>query len=97
MVHTNNLGFVIATDYEKNMTESRREHGTVKVVVLDAQPFLRFNIHVSLYTHLTVGAMQIRNVNPKLSTPLAIGARETMLHAKPRDKIIRLYRSKPQK
>ena len=32
MVHTNNLGFVIATDYEKNMTESRREHGTVKVV-----------------------------------------------------------------
>jgi len=34
----------------------------------------------------------IRNVNPKLSTPLAIGARETLLHAQPRDKIIRLYR-----
>ena len=48
--------------------------------------------------HLTVGvAMRIRNVNPKLSTPLAIGARESMLHAQPRDKILRLYRSEPQR
>jgi len=30
--------------------------------------------------------------NPKLSTPLATMARETALHAKPRDKILRLYR-----
>ena len=33
-----------------------------------------------------------RNVNPKLSTPLAIAARGSALHAQPRDKIIRLYR-----